>query len=283
MSFIVWLARFTQPNYLQLSKELKRPILLTIQYSHFVEFARWSLQFKGCDFKEEWFKPGAHILPLTALRLGGETKHLSSTSRISLATAVPALVLPGGLVLSDSWAIAEYAGVGPAMPREIQRIYDEELGPLSRQLAYIHLLRERNRMLWDELLLRDTGIFWGFIYWLFFGNKLVLLMRKTFKVGQVDEELKCDEMLRALFKRIESERLAKRTGDYLGGDSLGVEDLALAALGAPLVLPPKYMRGEYADVFSSMIAQDSLAAESVNYYRNTVVGKYILDVYEKHR
>ena len=61
-------AKFTQKNYRKLAALENVPILLTIPYSHFVEFSRFSLQLGGVKFREVGYAPGQHVLPVLNLR-----------------------------------------------------------------------------------------------------------------------------------------------------------------------------------------------------------------------
>eukprot|EP01034_Spumella_vulgaris_P026924 gene26924-33573_t len=59
---------------------------------------------------------------------------------------------------------------------------------------------------------------------------------------------------------------------FLTSDTIGVSDIALASLFAPLVYPPEYCSGKYTYIFDKMQAQDAVALEDMLYYRNTVTG-----------
>ena len=77
--------------------------LLTIPYSHYVEFARWSLQLGGKKFEETKYMPGQHILPMLALRWTGA--HIFCfwfflvlvVVVVAAAAVVVDVVLPNGL------------------------------------------------------------------------------------------------------------------------------------------------------------------------------------------
>jgi hypothetical protein len=58
--------------------------MVTISYSHYVEFARWSLQLGGVDFEEHGYAPIEHVLPTIALRHGRRdgSKHYAHSSYV---------------------------------------------------------------------------------------------------------------------------------------------------------------------------------------------------------
>lgn len=110
-------------DFIKQAKQTGKAQLLTIPYSHYVELARWSWLLTNKSVEESWYMPGQHILPMLSLRVAGTKQHLSSTSFVTKSgrdpntisqqrakqarsTAVPALVLPNGEVLTDSWMIA---------------------------------------------------------------------------------------------------------------------------------------------------------------------------------
>ena len=242
--------------------------------------------------------PGQHVLPILSARVGGSKQHLSSTSFVTKAgrdpssiggsrakqsrsTAVPLLIQPNGEVLTDSWEIANSSGLEPVTEPSIMKMYDEELGPLTRQYAYSYLLRAKHRKSWDRLLCFRQGILWLFLYF-FIGGFIHSLMSKLFGCGNATLLCDCENKLGELLERISKERLPKKS-KYINGDKISVEDIALCTLAAPLLLPPKYCGGTYFNIFAEVESSDEEFRERLEYYRNTDVGKYVMHFYEKHR
>ena len=168
-SIIVTLARWTQPNFVEKAKQSGRLQLLTIPYSHYVEFARWSLQIRNIKFVEHQFSPMQHILPIISVRIRHENITVPSTTTTKIirpermnnikkkksasagATSVPLAILPSGQVMADSWDIAQYSGISP-ISDTMKQILDDELGPYARQYVYYFLLKPSNRNVWDRLV-----------------------------------------------------------------------------------------------------------------------------------
>ena len=225
---MIALARLTQPDFRSRAMITQTAELLTIPYSHYCEMASWSLLLGKKSFVERGYMPGEHVLPLLSLRVAGQRKFISNSSFVTKAggkacteqnekaqtskrsTAVPALCLPDGQVLKDSWEISEYSGL-IAVSSEYKNLYDMELGPAARQFAYSFMLKPKMRSQWDELLTTGGSWLWKVVYW-FVGDRLWTIMRNLFAVGD-DELSKANEIkLHELFDHIHKLRLANVKG-----------------------------------------------------------------------
>lgn len=310
MSLILFISKLISPDFRQLARSSGIMQVLTISISHYAEFACWALQMGGKQFREHGYAPAQHVPFVLSLRVGNKSdKYLSSTSRVAevtskpdesavaqteeekkkqarkdsaaRATAVPVAVLPDGGVLVDSWQIADYSGL-PGIEPHLKKILDEELGPLSRQLAYSHLLQAKNIKYFDQICTMNRSWIWRFLYWLTFGSSTKKILMKTFKPHDKEALNLCRNKLKGVMSELEG-ILEKRKGKYLSGDTIGVADLALASLGAPLVNPPLYCEGKYGKVFDAFLENDPIAKDETTYWRETPVGKYILEIYQSHR
>ena len=296
------LARWTQRDLLRLAAQEQRPQLLTIPYSHYCELASWALDLGGggrSGYREHGFAPGEHVLPALRLRVAGATPPvLAKTSRVdamprtreevgvarprprSNATAVPALALPDGRVLEDSWAIAE-AYLGPFGDADFKALLDEDVGPLSRQWVYEVLFRRDNKNVWDALACHGRGRLFR-AAWAFGSPDLTDGMRRLFRADDAAAMALCRERLWAAVAAVDA-RLGERRGGYLGGDSPSVDDVAVAALLAPIASPKLYVRGDYAAVFAALLDQDADARSEVEAFRETAAGAHAMMMYARHR
>ena len=128
MSWIVYFSKLVSPNFQALAKDSNAIQIVTIGFSHYCELAIWSLKLKGIPFKEHSYAPVQHIFAAIALRMGGNKKHFSGSSRVcevvdpklsaeqnaakttkeirndarARSTAVPVAILPDGSVWKDS-------------------------------------------------------------------------------------------------------------------------------------------------------------------------------------
>jgi hypothetical protein len=186
------LVKLTQTDFVHRAKSSSRAQLLVIPYSHFCELAIWSLQIAGIDCEIHGYAPGQHILPVLALRKGGNHEYLSSSSHVQPvrtvsssdpadgmpaekegggATSVPVLVMADGRVLTDSWEILKECGTSP-IDAGIQSNYDKELGPLTRQLAYSYLLKPTNADVWKGLCTDGYSATWRCVWGFGFGGQV---------------------------------------------------------------------------------------------------------------
>jgi hypothetical protein len=78
-----------------------------------------------------------------------------------------------------SWEIAEYSGRLGTIDVELKKVLDEELGPLSRQMAYYHILRPSNYALWSSLCTNNRHWLWRLVWWAFAADYLTKNMRKV--------------------------------------------------------------------------------------------------------
>jgi glutathione S-transferase len=311
--FIVTLAKWLSPDFFALARSSQVPQLLSISVSHYCELASWSLKQAGIKFNEHGYAPGQHVLPVLALRVGGATKHLSSSSRMkspsesvgadtaaggeeegaarrqaaarrdqsARATAVPVVALPDGSVLLDSWSIAAYSGLAPIDP-ELQSLLDDELGPLARQYAYSHIFKPKNINIFHAICTRNMGFGSKLLWNLYLGNKIVSQMTEFFRPHDVEAVRQCRAKLVAAVERLDG-IVSGKTTPYLGGEKVGVADIAISSLIAPLVSPRGYAGGVFDEIFDQLLRQDPEVARDAEYWKSTLTGKYALEIYEKHR
>ncbi|RYH06596.1 hypothetical protein EON65_42695, partial [archaeon] len=252
---MIALARWLSPNFKQLAKDTGKIQVVTISISHYAELAVWALQLGGIKFQEHGYAPAQHIFAALNVRVGGSEKYLSKTSRTSevsksqqdentsllsereqakarrrdaaaRSTAVPVAVCPDGKVLVDSWIIAAYAGLTPIEP-SLQKILDEDLGPLARQLAYSHILKKSNLDILDKLCTSDRHILWRLLWSLGVGKETKKKLFQTFQPYDQEAVDKCRSKVASIFQELDG-MVASRKHKYLGGESPGVADVALA-------------------------------------------------------
>ena len=109
------------------------------------------------------------------------------------------------------------------------------------------------------------------------------MMVKLFRTDNPTAMTYCRDSLRNVFEQIAEKRIRHRTTRFINGDDLSVEDLAVCALAAPIVLPNNYAEGKFTNYFRKIQSVDNEFCRELEYYRSTDLGKYVLDVYENHR
>jgi glutathione S-transferase len=207
-------------------------VLITIPISHYCEKARWALDRAGVRYRE---RPHLQLIHWLAVRRAGGGR------------TAPVLVC-GGRVLADSAEIvAEADSRAPegrrlypddpavaAEARELERGFDERLGPQGRLWMY-DALRAR----------RDIAIAYactGVPAW----ERRALPVAYPLITRVIDRYLgitpaaaaRAEAEVRAVFGEV-AEQLADGR-PYLCGDRFTAADLTFAALAAAVLMPPEY-------------------------------------------
>ena len=110
--------------------------------------------------------------------------------------------------------------------------------------------------------------------------------RQLFRSDDSAATALCREELRAIFARIEAEYLTQVDGTdrpWLGGTCPSLADIALAAMAAPVLMPPSYCGGKYAHWFDLLLSRDAALRDETEVWRATAVGKHALKVYAASR
>lgn len=240
--------------------------LYTFHISHFSEKARWALDFAGVPYQETVLVPGPHQLV---------------TRRIAPKSHVPVLI-DDGRVVQQSSAIIDHVSerlggstLSPRDPREaaaarnLEAELDHALGSGAQCVLYAAMLPRRRDVI--ELWAND-GPFWARPY---------LTLAYPLVAGVVSRMYKCSdpaavEQAKAGFYRTFDqldERLRHRR--YLGGDAPDRRDITLAALLAPLCLPPEH-RVKWPALPPAL---DTFVAQ----LRDRPTWNHVLHMYREHR
>ena len=309
MAWMVFFAKLLSPNFKQIAKESNKIQLVTIGFSHYCELAAWCLKAEGIPFTEHAYGPAQHVLPAIALRVGGKSeKHLSSSSRMTVvvspnqtpeeaakiaarevkrdksarSTAVPVAVDPHGEVWADSWDIATKTGL-PEIDPTMKKLLDEKVGIWARQLSYHYVLSPRNNNIFNQLFTINSSWWWKLLWWLFLSSNIKQAMVKMMKPYDQAAVTECRNNLNTTLNELNTIVLSKKTKFLYTDATIGVSDIAVAALIGPLVNPPEYCEGRYKDVFNMMIAQDPEARAEMERVRSMPIGKYVMELYADHR
>jgi len=268
--------------------------LVTISYSHYNELARWSLEQSGLTFEEHGYAPGQHVLPALSIRVPKSgPKHFATSSSFTGAspspTSLPALVLPSGRVLKDSWEIAASTPLTPIDP-SLQEVLDRELGVAARKLAYCILLKPQHSRRFSQMCTEGRHWAWKMLWHCGFGSVLRMMLEKNFRPKDAAGVAACVAQLDALMapSGLIAGALAeaRRKGyKFLGGAALGLADIALCSIAALLVLPEEYggANGTMAPHFAYLFDKDEQLRPLVERWRKTEVGAFVVEVYKRHR
>ena len=204
--------------------------LITIPISHYCEKARWALGRAGLPYVERAHLQVLHYIP--AKRAGG-------------GRTVPVLVTEQGPICDSAeilaWASARGAALYPKdeaqrrAVREVERPFDEVLGPQGRLWMYQHFLS-----CWP--VVKKYGAAgvpaWQRRFMPVIKPGMSLFIRRYLGVTEQAARVAEDDVDR-IFDQV-AERLERSEGEFLMGPSFCAADLTFAALAAPMVLPQQY-------------------------------------------
>lgn len=288
---IKWLAQSLY-NFSADARRTSTSQLVTISYSHYNELARWSLELGGGEpFVESGFAPGQHVLPALSVRLPktGE-RHFATSSSMNAnakpsATSLPVLVRPDGTVLRDSWEIAASTSLAP-IDSALRDVLDYELGVAARKLAYCILLKPEHAGQFTIMCTEGRHWAWRLLWACGVGAMLRAMLAKSLQTADPVGFATCVATLDGLMaptgplsRALSASRAAGH--EYLGGAAVGQADIALASIGALLVLPENYGGRDLpmAPHFAYLLSKDAQMRTLVDAWRRTDVGAYILRLY----
>jgi hypothetical protein len=143
--------------------QISIPHLVTMQFSHYYEVARWALDASAVTYREIAYALGCHAQPVGTLRANRNNRSSSSyageeTGQHSgrLKYAVPLLCLPNGEMCRDSWEIlSKYQG---NLPDVWLHQFDMILGPAVRRIMYNEVLDPQYSHLFGSLFVGATDM-----------------------------------------------------------------------------------------------------------------------------
>ena len=211
------------------------PTLWHIPISHYSEKARWTLDFKGVEHRRHAPRPPVHMAVALALTRGAQKTFpvLRIDGRnVGDSTAIIA-------ALEESYPKPALYPAGPAeraRALELEDIFDEELGPHIRLLAWHELTRDPDAL--RDLVAGDlprrvrgsararAGA----------ARLATAFVGTRYGVKSSERAELAREKVVVALDRLEFEL---GEGEYLVGERFSVADLTAAALFYPLVLPPE--------------------------------------------
>jgi len=205
--------------------------LYTFQISHFSEKARWALDIEGIPYAEQVLVPGPHQLV---------------TRRLSKHSSVPLLVHDRHVVQGSS-AIVDYVGerlggrrLNPTNASELAeaRAFEAELdlafGLGIQRVLYGAVLEDRATLteLWSA-----GGPFWARAFYALAFPAVTAVVKRMYQTHEPHLVAASKARFLEQFENVDA-LLSKQP--YLGGDQPTRNDIAVAALLAPLCKPPEH-------------------------------------------
>ncbi len=204
--------------------------LYQMPISHYCEKVRWALDYKQLEHTKVNLLPGLHV---------------KTAKKLTNRSAVPILVHNGKAISESSHIITYLDNNFPERPLtpandndkkealEWEKYADEEIGIHVRRLCYNTLLD------YPEIVIpffTANGPWYGKVVMNAMYSKLSERMRDLMKINQETTQIS-EQKVRTAIDKIHDHLQDRK---FMVGDSFSRADLALAALLAPLVSPPKY-------------------------------------------
>jgi glutathione S-transferase len=241
------------------------PTLITIPFSHYCEKARWALEHARVPFVESAHLPGLHRR--ATARVGGTSVPVLVTSERTLYQSTD-IVRFADERATDARRL--YPDAHRKTIDEAMELFDRELGPATRLIAYHYLLPS------PAELVRTVGGAMSAARRLQMRVLLPLvrpLMRKRMRITA--ENAKRAE---SIVRKVMADVSDSLEDGYLVGGRFTAADLTFAALAAPAVLP----RG-HAHYVDDPAGLPPPLREMLDEARATVAGKHAMAMYERHR
>ena len=206
------------------------PRLITLAFSHYNEKARWALDRYGVEYREERHVPFFCSMAVAVATRGRGGAADRASSRFS----TPVLLLDDGRALTDSTAIAAFAGRDDPsfFPNDevasLVNHYGDRLGPYTRALAYWHVLRHPGMI--EQLADANVGRGEARAF-----KALMPLVRSNLKrLLNLSEGLRDKSMIR-LQEELDAAAGRLEKTPYLCGAHFTAADLTFAALLSPVL------------------------------------------------
>ncbi|MDQ3103455.1 MAG: glutathione S-transferase [Actinomycetota bacterium] len=214
-----------------------KPVLWHIPISHYNEKVRWALDWKGIAFERHAPTPGAHMAVALWLTRG-------------VHKTFPILQIDGRTIGDSSAIIASLEQLEPDPPLypsdpaeldralELERFFDEELGPHVRLLAFHELRRDPEALAVFAATLMPAPMARSGVARALGARMGSAYSQLRYRVGGEDAAQLARKKVLAALDRLERE-LEAADGHYLIGDALSVADLTAASMFMPLAQPPE--------------------------------------------
>jgi glutathione S-transferase len=255
--------------------------LLTIRVSHYNEKARWALDRLAVEYREQFYMPFVHMLPVAWAVRG---KSDAAADHMSTRYSTPVLVTDGGRRICDSSRIVRWASDNHASPgadlyptpaaEALEARFSRGLGEHTRRVAYYWAIGDSRRI---RALARANV-----------GRGQAALFSALLPIGRsfLKRVLSIDAAHAALSRRFVLEEVAFASEElggrrYLTANRFTAADLALSCMLAPVLLVSQ--AEGYGAVLPSMDLAHPDARAFAREVRETPAGKHAMRMFREER
>jgi glutathione S-transferase len=235
--------------------------LITIPISHYCEKVRWALDYLKISYVEECHSPPFHLL--VAPRFGGKTTPILITKDATFIDSTDCLKY------LDSIASENKKLYPNQKAEELEELFDEQLGVLTRLWGYSHIMNSPNIM--QQLWCRNVPWIERALFPVVFPKTRELACNK-FNITSKSAVETC-EKIQKIFDQVSNILADGRL--YLVGDKLSAADITFAALAAPTIAPLEHPTRRNLDEFPRIMAKE------INQFRKTPAGEFVLRLYRE--
>ncbi|XID75866.1 glutathione S-transferase family protein [Alkanindiges sp. WGS2144] len=235
--------------------------------SHYCEKARWLLDYKELDYVAKNLIPGLHR-PFVQLKTSKNTLPMLRDGKTWIADSTEIALYLDGMYPEQPYLRREPEFRAQAL--ELDQIASQ-IGFHTRRWMYLYLIDEpetREVMLGEQGFLRWSERF----SWPIIKKGVIRLYGITPK-----KSLAAKQKLDVLINQVE-EKLIQNGGRYLVSDRLGLADIAVCSLAAPLLGP----QGT-----PWQVDDPALLPVEIHHYREQLldrpIGQYIMRIYQTER
>ena len=242
--------------------------LITIPVSHYCEKVRWALDYLKLPYVEEPHMPLLHRLATT--KVGGKSTPVLVTENENFTDSTDILKYLDSLVPND----AKLYPINPEQRQqveELEELFDEKLGTAVRTWAYFYIV-DNSQIIqpkWTQNVPFVEKILFPVVY-----PAMRSVVKKAYDVN-AESATQSYQEIQSVFAKV-NELLADDR-NYLVGDKISAADFAFASLAAPILQPPEHpINSDSEELPAEFLSK-------INKLKETVAGKFVLNLYENWR
>jgi glutathione S-transferase len=249
--------------------------LIIFPISHFCEKAKWALEYVEIPYIEECYTPVLHRLMFMINKFGGISVPIfisKENDKINILTNSSDIILYANLNSKNNKKLLPNDDKMIQEISELEKLFDERLGPATRQLIYYYVLDNKNL----ALNLLTNGVSKKQKTLIKYNYFIVKIIMKNYMSISKDDSVEASNIIDEIFGIVESKLSDGR--HYLVGNSFSIADLSFASLASPILIPKEFLlyhknKQHFSQQYLKIVQK----------YRKTLAGKFALRIYKENR